>query len=306
MRSHRLPRASAIIGLCLSGALPGLVAARPAAAQSTTFSASGANPAAIQATVDNFRTAIGGGNVPGANGSFGGVRREVNWDGVPDASSAPNNLPANFFNVNSPRGVVFSTAGTGFQTSADAVNPTATPVEFGNINPQYPTIFQTFSAERLFTPLGSNIMDVNFFIPGTATPTFVTAFGVVFCDVDNGPTAPIIDRTTLEFFTPGNVSLGVFSAAAADDGLSFLGVQFTGGQQVGRVRIKTGNEALGRNDEFFDDIVFTDMVVMDDFIYSEPVNPTAGVAAPEPATLGFLLLGGTVGVWRRVRRVRRA
>ena len=44
-----------------------------------------------------------------ANGDFGGVRREINWDGVPDARADPNALPANFFNVNSPRGVVFST-----------------------------------------------------------------------------------------------------------------------------------------------------------------------------------------------------
>ena len=31
--------------------------------------------------------------------------------------SAPNNLPANFFNVNSPRGVIFATPGTAFQVS---------------------------------------------------------------------------------------------------------------------------------------------------------------------------------------------
>src|SRR5678815_4136489 len=75
--------------------------------------------ATVTATRDAFRTAVGGETTAGANGSFGGVRREINWDGVPDALSAPNNLPANFFNVNSPRGAVFSTAGTGFQVSAN-------------------------------------------------------------------------------------------------------------------------------------------------------------------------------------------
>jgi len=59
------------------------------------FQASGANSAGIQATVDVFRTALGTLN-PNVAGSFGSGRREINWDGVPDAQSAPNNLPANF------------------------------------------------------------------------------------------------------------------------------------------------------------------------------------------------------------------
>jgi len=99
----------------------------------------------------------GGGSVGGANGSFGGLRREINWDGVPDASSDPNPLPANFFNVNSPRGAVFSTPGTGFQVSATSG---VQPVEFGTIDASYPSTFATFSPQRLFTPIGSNVVDV--------------------------------------------------------------------------------------------------------------------------------------------------
>src|SRR5262245_43343783 len=107
------------------------------------FSGSGSNPAGIQAVVDAFRASLGNLN-PNVAGSFGSGRREINWDGVPDALSAPNNLPANFFNVNSPRGAVFSSvgAGTGFQVSATAASGTL--VRFGNIDPTYPTIFQTF------------------------------------------------------------------------------------------------------------------------------------------------------------------
>lgn len=61
--------------------------------------ACGANAAAIQTTVDQFRTDLGSLNANVA-GSFPSGRREINWDGVPDAFSAPNALPANFFNVN--------------------------------------------------------------------------------------------------------------------------------------------------------------------------------------------------------------
>src|SRR5438552_2129195 len=122
----------------------GLLAALPTAAAPITFSASGSSPAGIQATVDAYRTDLGTLN-PNVAGSFGSGRREINWDGVPDALSAPNLLPANFFNVNSPRGVVFTTAGTGFQVSANAA--TGIPVEFGNINPTYPSLFQTFSPQ---------------------------------------------------------------------------------------------------------------------------------------------------------------
>ena len=68
-----------------------------------TFEAAGADPASITATRDAFRVAVGGGTVAGPNGSFGGLRREVNWDGVPNSAADPNGLPANFFNSTSPR-----------------------------------------------------------------------------------------------------------------------------------------------------------------------------------------------------------
>src|SRR6266545_2063770 len=125
--------------------------------------AAGTSAAAIQSAVDAYRNDLGTLN-PNVPGSFGSGRREINWDGVPDAFSAPNNLPANFFNSNSPRGVIFATPGTAFQVSANAVNPTGTPVRFGDINAEYPTDFQTFSLQRLFSPLGSNITDITFFL----------------------------------------------------------------------------------------------------------------------------------------------
>ena len=59
-------------------------------------SGAGADAAAIQGVIDQFRADLG-------------QRREINWDGVPDELAAPNFLPGNFFNS---RGAFFSTPGT--------------------------------------------------------------------------------------------------------------------------------------------------------------------------------------------------
>src|SRR5438094_9679112 len=205
------------------------------AAAPITFSASGSSPAGIQATVDAYRADLGTLN-PNVAGSFNTGRREINWDGVPDSFAAPNNLPPNFFNTNSPRGVLFATPGTGFQVSANAVNPTATPVRFGNIDPNYPTFFQAFSQQRLFTALGSTVTDVTFFVPGTNTPALTRGFGSVFTDVD------VAGSTTIQYFDQNGSSLGTFAApaTAGNQTFSFLGVSFPNAV-ISRVRIPSGN-----------------------------------------------------------------
>jgi hypothetical protein len=254
------------------------------------YSAAGAGPADIQAAVDFFRADLGTLN-SNVVGSFGTGRREINWDGVPDSFSAPNLLPANFFNVNSPRGVTFTTPGTGFQVSANAA--TATPIEFGNIDPSYPTLFRAFSAQRLFTALRSNITDVSFFVPGTTTAALTTGFGAVFTDVD------LANITSLQFFDANNASLGLFMIPnfAGDETLSFLGVDFDAAV-VSRVRITSGNQVLAPGN------TANDVVVMDDFIFGEPI--AAAVAMPEPTTLTVLSAGLLGLMFYHLRRLRRA
>jgi hypothetical protein len=248
-----------------------------------TFEAAGANAASITATRDAFRAAVGGGTVAGANGSFGGLRREINWDGVPGAQSDPNLLPANFFNVNSPRGVVFNTPGTGFLVSTNAGDPA--PTLFG-----FPTDFQTFSAQKLFTAVNSSITDVSFFLPGTTTAAATTAFGLVFVDVEAA------GSTRIDFFDAANHLFYTHDAqVAGNQGLSFLGGVVSGGS-IARVRITSGSNTIVANGVLGNQI--GDIVVMDDFLYAEPLLVAA---VPEPSV--FALTGlGLLGLVARRRR----
>jgi len=250
-----------------------LTAAAGAAQAQVVRSAAGANAAAIQSEVDKFRSDLGSlnANVPG---SFGAGRREINWDGVPDAFDSPNPFPAGFFNANSPRGVVFSTPGTGFQNSSNTAS--GVPVRFGNIDPSYTNEFSTFSPQRLFTAVGSTTTDVDFFIAGSNAKARTRGFGVVFTDVDLAGSAQI------ELFSESR-SLGSYNAPAfaGDGGLSFIGVSFDN-SEVTRVRITSGTEALGLN--VTESLPGKDLVAMDDFIYGEPV-PTPGALCLAGASL---------------------
>lgn len=268
----------------LVAASAALLLAPAAWAGFVTFESAGANPAAITSTRDNFRTAVGGGTVAGANGSFGGLRREINWDGVPDARSDPNPLPADFFNVNSPRGVVFSTPGTGFLVSAGTGSTSSTPTLFG-----FSGTFQTFSAQKLFTAVGSNITDVRFFVPGTSIAATTSAFGAIFVDVD------VAALTKIEFFNESDSLIFARDAlVAGNQGLSFLGAVADGGERISRVRLTSGLNTIVSNGVVGSAI--GDLVVMDDFLYAEPLR-----AVPEPSSLVLIALG-LLGGLARFRR----
>jgi hypothetical protein len=271
-----------IMSLALAGALLSLPIESSAAP--IIFSASGADAAAIQNTVDAFRAGLGAnnGNVAGSQPTG---HREINWDGGGAAANAtifPS--PMTTFNSGATtRGLVSTTPGAGLEISGQPAP------EFGDINSSYPAIFQTFSAPRLFTAVGSNIIDVLFFEPGTNTPAAVTAFGAVFTDVD------LANTTSLQLFSPAGISLGTFFAPTFNNGLSFLGL--VSPDVIGRVRIVAGNTALGPN---ANDGGAVDVVALDDFIYGEP---RAVDAVPEPVSLSLLGIGlGTLMLRRRGRR----
>lgn len=257
-----------------------LVIARPALASSITFSAAGADIASITPTVNAFRTAIGGVNNMNVAGPLATGRREINWDGG-GAATTFSATPFNGFQNN--RGALFTTPGTGFLQAP----PAGLDTFFGRVDGFYDGIFDPFSAQRVFTPVGSNIMDATFFVPGTTTPATVTAFGAVFLDVDTA------NVSSLQFFDIFGVSLGTFfvPAFAGNNTFSFLAVQFDG-ELIGRVRITTGDQVVGPTNTLID------QVGLDDFIFSEPQ------AVPEPSSLLLLISGAAILGFAMRRRQR--
>lgn len=238
-------------------------AAQPAGADGSkpaVITAAGAKPDDIRAKVEEYRALLGGPDNGGTPGTQPSGYRSINWDGLPDELSAPNLYAPDFFNDTKPpraRGALLATPGQGLMVSADGENPAGAPPRFGNINDSYSNIFTAYSGERMFSPVGSNIVDLTFFVPGTQTPAVVRGFGAVYADVDT-------DHTAFEYFDAAGKSLGTFATPISDNGLSFLGVAFSE-PIVHRVQIAYGTTALGPADG-----PQSDVAVMDDFIYGEP------------------------------------
>jgi len=227
------------------------------------FQAAGPNAASIQSTVDQFRLGLGANNGNGPAQPSG--RREINWDGGGSTATSPGGTPFDVF-LNT-RGGRFTTPGSGF------VQVPAVEVAnfFGNAG--YDGQFTPFSPVRLFSPVGSNVTEAEFFVPGGGLiPASTQAFGVVFTDIDlpdgSGPGAKRGNRnasTLLEFFDAnGRLIFSSFAAASPGRGtLSFFGI-ILDTAEIARVRITAG--ATPGEDE----TATNDIVLMDDFIYGEP------------------------------------
>lgn len=195
---------------------------------------------------------------PNTAGEKTGGRREINWDGVPATVTNNHAFPVNFFNSNSPRGVVLSVVGgTGLRVSDNG---------FTDVNATYAGGFNAFSPAKTFAPIGATVTEVHFFVAGSTTPAAVNGFASVFAGV-NRSTA-----TKIEFFDATNKLLRSVAVPRGSDakGLSVAGIMFDT-PIVAFVRITTGQAALSATTGDFGQAKGPfDLAVMDDFLYSEP------------------------------------
>lgn len=214
----------------------------------------------ITADVDAFRALLGEplnttpGNTTG--------RREINWDGVPDSLSGKD-LPEDFFNplgASAPavrqRGLAYGGGSSKFRVSSN---------NFADVNSVAATQFSAFSGNKTFANISGKLWQVSFQVPGQSIAAGTKGFGAVFSDVDES------NSTSLEFFN-GSKNLGKFFVPPHDatTSFSFLGVYFKDTERITKVVVShSGFLADGQADISENGTV--DQIVMDDFIYGEPL-----------------------------------
>ncbi len=215
------------------------------------FTASGL----ISSTVEAFRTQLGSLNTVAASSG----RREINWDGVPD-SLAGLRLPADFFNPTTADAPLARKRGILYAGSSRAA---VSKADFAEVNSPAAGEFAPFSGNKTFAVTNALEWPVEFRVPGQTTPATINAFGAVFVDVDKA------NSTYIEFFNSSQ-SLGRFFVPVQQAGskFSFLGVYFP---QGGITRVQIGHEGrLADGDKDVSQGGAKDLVILDDFIYSEP------------------------------------
>jgi hypothetical protein len=224
--------------------------------------AAGPTPASIEATVEQFRRALGGPNNRNLAGPLPTGRREINWDGYGSPVTAV--APTPFTGFLNTRGALFSTDGTGF------VQATVSGLAATFCNAAYVKLFQPFSPSRVFSPIDSTMTEITFFVPGGGEIAALThGFGAIFSGTsepaDPESAAPQRRGVGIECFDAHGerVFAGGVPSAAGIATLSFVGVMFRE-PLIACVLITSGSTPLAGQGSRPDE------VVMDDFIFGEP------------------------------------
>ncbi len=211
----------------------------------------------INDNVQNFKNMLGPLNTtPGATSGH----REINWDGVP-ANMLNQPLPEDFFNQTGSNAVAANQRGLVYEPGTFIVSNNG----FNGVNSNASVEFVPFSGNNSFANTTSARWDVKFQKAGATQAASVDAFGAVFTDVDKD------NSTSLEFFD-GDKSLGKFFVPVHDatTKFSFLGVRFTHGERVTKITV-THDGFLAKGLKDVSEGGTNDLIVLDDFIYSEPV-----------------------------------
>lgn len=214
----------------------------------------------INDAISSFRHLLGDqlNTTPGVSGG----RREISWDGVPD-SLVGKKLPGDFFNPKGPgaapglqRGLAYGDTGQFRISNAN----------FIEVNDKAAGQFSAFSGNKTFANINRSLWEVGFEVAGQAKSASVKGFGVVFADVD------LPNSTSVEFFN-GNKSIGKFFVPTHDAGskFSFLGVYFQNGERITKIRVSHDGMLIDGQKDISDNGTH-DLVVLDDFLYSEPVE----------------------------------
>ena len=212
----------------------------------------------IQDDIDQFRELLGPLNSGAASASG---RREINWDGVPDELLGKP-LPDDFFNPTGPgapiarqRGLMYSPEKGEFVVSK---------LNFADINALAAEGFRPFSGTNTFANTTNSSWPVTFRVPGETTEASVKGFGAVFSDVDQS------NSSFIELFD-GTESLGRYFIPPHDqsNSFSFLGIYLKSNQKITRIEVgHPGVLSDGKAD--ISNGGPKDLIVLDDFFYSEP------------------------------------
>ena len=255
MRGHRITLAATLLAAALTQACSDdggdVTSPDPTPQPTAIVQLSGE----VDAHIPEFAAAIGDIDNKGEPGRHASGRRQINWDGVPAQFTNTVDFPADFFKG---RGRV-SGGGTGLRVSDN---------NFADINPSYATELIPFSAPKLFAPVGTNKVEVLFRIPASDTVAAVRSFGAVVADVDKANTSRL-----QAYDQAGTLIADVPVPVRADpDEYSLVGVTFEK-PIITRVVLTLGDAAIGAGVDDLSEGGAADVVVLDDFLYSEPETP---------------------------------
>ena len=252
MKPHRIALLAALVGVALTQACSDssgdIAAPEPTPTPVAVVQLNGD----VATQLPAFAASIGDVNNGGEPGFHPSGRRQINWDGVPAQFTNTLDFPADFFKV---RGAVYGGT-TGLRVSDN---------NFVDINPTYAAEFAALSTPKLFAPVGTNQVEVLFRIPGSDTVAAVRSFGAVVVDVDRP------DASRLKAYDKDNRLLADIAVPvrAAGTPFSLAGVSFAD-PIITRVVISLGEVPLGAQINDVSGGGAGDVVVLDDFAYSEP------------------------------------